>query len=297
MSRRTWLLVLLALVLLCALVAPRAFAVHPSEIAPSSNSVSFQDRSGIPLGTILSSSQERAVAVPLSRISPLFVQAVIAAEDRRYYKHGAIDWLALARVAWRDAGCLCDTGGASTIEMQVARMQFDVPGGARGKLRQMWDAMRIEAGSGKADILSAYVNRAAMGGNVYGVEAAARTYFGIPASDLDAAQAALLAGIPNDPVGLNPRTHWQAARARQRVVLAAMVAAGDITPNQAAGRAPGEHPRTDSRAGSCRRAAIAFRARARRYADGRARSYHDRSSASAIRTGTGARCGRRAGRS
>jgi penicillin-binding protein 1C len=79
--------------------------------------------------------------------------------------------------------------------------------------------------------LSAYVNRVAMGGDIYGVEAAARAYFGISARDLDLAQAALLAGIPNDPVGLDPRSHWQAARERQRYVLARLAADGTITPS------------------------------------------------------------------
>ena len=232
MGRRTWFP--FALTLLCVWAAPHVFAVHADEIAPHSASVAFLDRSGIPLGTILSLRQERAVAVPLTRVSPAFIQAVLAAEDRRYYRHGAIDWLALAHAAWRDAFCLCDDGGASTIAMQVARMHFAIPGGARGKLRQMWDAMRIEAGSSKRAILEAYVNRVAMGGNIYGVEAAARNYFGIPASDLDLAQAALLAGIPNDPIDLDPRTHWQAARARQRYVLARMAADAAISPAQAA---------------------------------------------------------------
>ena len=212
---------------------PAAFAVTPSQLAVRGNSVTFEDRSGIPLGTILSSSDERAVAVALDRVSPFFTQAVVAAEDRRYERHGAIDWAALARAAWETARCLCNAGGASTIEMQVARMHFHLGGGVRGKLLQMWDAQRIEAGSGKRDILAAYVNRAAMGGNVYGIEAAARIYFGVPASDLDLAQAALLAGIPNDPAGLDPRSHWSAARARQRYVLDRMRRDGAITPERA----------------------------------------------------------------
>jgi penicillin-binding protein 1C len=117
--------------------------------------------------------------------------------------------------------------------MQVARMRFALPNSARGKVLQIWDAERVAAGSDRGSILQYYVNRVAMGGNLYGVEAAARTYFGIPASDLDLAQGALLAGIPNDPVGLDPATHWNAARARQRYVLDRMVRDGVITRSQA----------------------------------------------------------------
>lgn len=205
-----------------------------SAIEPQNFAVSFTDRAGIPLGTVLSVDGEHAVAVPLARISPFFLSAMLTAEDRRYYRHGAVDWLAFARAAWQTARCLCNAGGASTIAMQLARDRFHLPGGIRGKLLQIWDAARIEAGSGKAEILNAYVNTVAMGGNVYGVEAAARSYFGTPASDLDLAQAALLAGIPNDPNRLSPRTHWRAAKTRQRVILERMAATGAIDKQQAA---------------------------------------------------------------
>lgn len=225
----------LPLVLLGALVAaPYAFAVHPSAIVPAGTAVAFTDRSGIPLGTVISSSSQRALAVPLERVSPFFISAVLAAEDRRFFSHGAIDWLAAARAAWQSLRCLCVQSGASTIDMQVARMSFGLGNGVRGKIEQIWDAARVDAGSGKRSILTAYVNRIAMGGDVYGVEAAARTYFGVPASDLDLAQAALLAGIPNDPVRLDPRSHWPAARNRQRYVLARMAADGTISRAQAA---------------------------------------------------------------
>ena len=230
--RRRWWFVLFAVVI-CGAAAPHVFAVRSEDIAAHGASVTFTDRAGIPLGTILSPSQERAVAVPLSGVSPDFLEAVVAAEDKRYFQHGAIDWLALSRASWQTVLCRCNAGGASTIAMQVARMRFSLSGGVRGKALQIWDALRIEAGSDKRSILEAYVNRAAMGGNVYGVEAASRTYFGVPARELDLAQAALLAGIPNDPNDLEPRAHWGAARRRQRYVLARMVADRAITQQQA----------------------------------------------------------------
>lgn len=225
---------LLFALLFAAASLPHVFAVHAGALAPQTTAVTFTDRSGIPLGTIDGSISERSVALPMDRVSPAFAQAVLAAEDRRFFAHGGIDWFAAARAAWQTIRCICVQSGASTIDMQVARMQFHLGSGIRGKLEQIWDAMRIDAGSSKREILNAYVNRAAMGGDLYGVEAAARTYFGIPAKDLDLAQAALLAGIPNDPVRLDPRTHWQAARARQRYVLSRMTADGTIGAAQAA---------------------------------------------------------------
>ncbi len=222
-----------AAALIAAWLAWRSFAVPAAAIEPRSSAVSFTDRSGIPLGVVLSSGSESSLAVPLARVSPMFIRAILAAEDRRFFAHGPVDWLAAARATWQSIRCLCGAGGASTITMQLARERFDLPTGMGGKALQIWDAARIEAGASKDQILNAYVNRVAMGGNVYGVEAASRTYFGIPASDLDLAQAALLAGLPNDPSGLEPRTHWLNARARQRVVLNAMVSAGYITQNEA----------------------------------------------------------------
>ncbi|HVA33849.1 MAG TPA: transglycosylase domain-containing protein, partial [Candidatus Baltobacteraceae bacterium] len=99
---------------------------------------------------------------------------------------------------------------------------------------QIVQAERIAIVSSKAAILQAYVNRIPMGGNLYGVEAAARVYFGEPASDLDVAQASLLAAIPNDPSRLAPDEHWSALRARQRYVLAQMVNEDDISHGTAA---------------------------------------------------------------
>jgi penicillin-binding protein 1C len=229
--RRRWFF--LPGIALAMLLLPHVFPISPSQLRASNSAVTFEDRSGIPLGTILGANSDRTAVVPLNRVSPFFQSAIIAAEDRRFYRHGGVDFLALSRAGWDAARCLCNAGGASTIPMQVARMRFALPDGIRGKLLQIWDAERIADGSGKSAILEAYVNRVAMGGNIYGVEAAARTYFGIPASDLDLAQSALLAGIPNDPVRLDPRAHWNAARARQRYVLNRLVQDGVITRTQA----------------------------------------------------------------
>ncbi|HLI95895.1 MAG TPA: penicillin-binding protein 1C, partial [Candidatus Baltobacteraceae bacterium] len=232
MLQRTGLLLLFALAG-AVFAAPHLFAIRPQDIAPASTAFTFTDRSGVPLGTVVNSNSQQIAAVPLGRVSPYFVSAVLAAEDRRFFHHAGVDWVASARAAWESLACICVRSGASTIDMQVARTAFSLGGGLRGKIVQVWDAERIDAGSDKRAILNFYVNRVAMGGDMYGVEAAARTYFGISAHDLDLAQAAVLAGIPNDPVRLDPRSHWQAARERQHYVLARMVDDGMITWAQA----------------------------------------------------------------
>ena len=137
--------------------------------------------------------------------SPRFLEAIVAAEDARFHGHGAVDVRSLARAA-RDYA----------VYGRGAQRRFDHRDAARApppprrparcaaSSLQIVEAERIAVRSSKDAILEAYVNRVPMGGNVYGVEAAARTYFGEPASDLDLAQASLLAAIPNDPSHLAP---------------------------------------------------------------------------------------------
>ncbi len=195
--------------------------------------VTFVDRDGSPLGTILASDSAHAEAVPLDRIAPVMQQAILAAEDARFYDHNAVDILGLLRAAREFFVYGEFESGGSTIAMQLARLLHPSPSTIRGKLIQIFDAERIAMRSTHRAILSAYLNRAPMGGNLYGVEAASRTYFDTPARDLDLAQATLLASIPNDPPGLAPDEHMRAARARARYVLDRMLALGEITDAQA----------------------------------------------------------------
>jgi len=198
------------------------------DLPRDARALTFLDRHGTPLGTILGRDDRHTVAVTLGRIAPAFRQAVIAAEDRRFYAHGALDGFAALR-ALRDA--LAERRlphGASTLSMQLARTLVSLHDDARGKVIEVLVATRLEAGMSKDEILAAWCNRAPMGGNLYGVEAAALTYFGVHAADLDLAQSALLAALPNDPVRLDPYARFAALRARQRYVLERMRSAGDI---------------------------------------------------------------------
>ncbi|HTA39211.1 MAG TPA: penicillin-binding protein 1C [Candidatus Acidoferrales bacterium] len=203
--------------------------------APRRGAVTFTDRAGIPLGTVLASDSTHAISVPLTSVSPLFVQAILAAEDARFARHGAIDVRALTRAA-RDFAVYGEArSGGSTVAMQLARLLDPTPSTLRGKLAQIVAAERIAVRTSKRDMLEQYVNRVPMGGNLYGVEAAARTYFGEPASDLDLAQASMLAAIPNDPARLAPDVDFKALRERQRYVLDRMTALHAISPSDAAG--------------------------------------------------------------
>jgi len=251
-----WLVPAIALV---ALLALRAGGVDVTELPLPQGSMTYTDRNGEVLGTVLGADSARAAEVTLNDVSPAFLDAIVAAEDGRFWQHGAIDLFALARAS-RDLAIYGQAhSGGSTIAMQLARLTgetvapsgIDAGIGAQlgAKILQIWGAQRIAIASEKRAILEAYINRVPMGGNVYGVEAAARTYFGEPASDLDLAQAAVLAAIPNDPSRLGPDgTDWTWLRERQRFVLRRMVELGFVTAAQAefAGRETLHFRRNDS---------------------------------------------------
>jgi penicillin-binding protein 1C len=213
---------------------PYLAPVRAGDLQQDQQAVAFVDRTGLPLGTLLTRDQNHTAVVPLSQIAPQFIQAILAAEDADFYHHGALSVRAIGRAVLEAVQARQIVSGASTITMQLARM-ID-PGHDRpleGKLHEIWLAWRLAAGMSRDEILHAYVNRLPMGGNIYGVEAAARTYFGIAATDLTLAQATVLAALPNDPNRLNPYDHWPQLQQRQRYVLNRMVKLGLIQRPQA----------------------------------------------------------------
>lgn len=234
-TKPLWVKVLLAVLLLGLSVRslPGLAPIRASDLRQNQQAIRFTDRTGLPLGTVLTRDQEHTVAVPLAQVSQNFQQAILAAEDQRFYQHGAIDYPAMLRAVLEAIQARQVVSGASTITMQLARMLDSSPRTFTGKLQEIWTAWRLTAGMSKAEILQAYINRLPMGGNIYGVEAAARIYFGIPAQDLTVAQASLLAAIPNDPNRLHPQHHWQALKRRQAYVLDRMVKDGYLTRAQA----------------------------------------------------------------
>lgn len=155
--------------------------------------------------------------------------ATLAAEDRRFYKHHGVDGRAILRAAWQNLRAQRVVSGASTITMQMARMHGGyAQRSVLGKLRQAFDAWRVERALSKEEILIQYVNRASYGAGTIGVEAASQRYFGKPHHHLSVAEAALLAGLPKAPTTLNPLRDPGRARARQRYVLDQMLKAGAL---------------------------------------------------------------------
>ncbi|PSB04752.1 penicillin-binding protein 1C [Merismopedia glauca] len=226
---------LFALVLLIALIVrslPYFAPIHATDLAQDIQPIEFSDRHGLPLGTLLTRDNQHTAAVPLDRVSPHFIQAIIAAEDGRFYQHGAIDLQAIARAIKDGIEQKKVVSGASTITMQLARMLSPTSPNLTGKIAEIWQSWRLVAGMNREEILAAYINRLPMGGNIYGVEAASRIYFSIPAQDLNLAQASILAALPNNPTYFNPYTHWERLKQRQKYVLNQMLEDGYITKEQ-----------------------------------------------------------------
>ena len=140
-------------------------------------------------------------------VSPLYLEALLAYEDRRFARHPGVDPLALLRAGlqWLRAGRV--VSGGSTLTMQVARLVDPPADGRRSiatKLRQIARALQLEAHLDKREILELYLDHAPMGGRIAGVEMGARAYLGKPARELSHAEAALLVALPQRPSALRP---------------------------------------------------------------------------------------------
>jgi penicillin-binding protein 1C len=227
--------IVFSLLLLGCLIrlAPYFAPIKAKDILQKDRAFEFGDRNGLPLGTILTKDREHTAIVPLQSVSPYFIRAIIAAEDRNFYRHDALDLQAIARSFWQAYQHRRIVSGASTITMQLARMLEPAPRTLPAKIREIWLSWRLTAGMNKDQILEAYFNRLPMGSNIYGVEAASRIYFGIPASELNLAQASILAAIPNNPNHLNPYRDWQNLKTRQKYVLDRLVKDDYISQQQA----------------------------------------------------------------
>ena len=194
-------------------------------------------------------------AIPLNRISPFFVQAVIATEDHRFWDHHGVDKLRTIKALWITLFEPGKIQGASTITQQLAKnLFFSFRRTYMRKIRELLVALQIEARYSKQNILEAYLNQIPFGVGAHGIEQATRFFLGKPARELSLAEAALLAGLPKSPTRYNPYRHFERAKRRQQIVLSRMVAVGFITSREAQNAFQAElklQPRgADSRTGS-----------------------------------------------
>ncbi len=173
---------------------------------------------------------QRRIVVPLERIPQHVVKALLAAEDSRFYAHRGIDIYAIVRASFANLKRRGVHEGASTLTQQLVRGFFLTPERTFSrKIREAILAYRVEKNHTKDEILYLYLNQVYFGHGNYGIEAASRDYFGKSVSDINIAEAALLAGLPRSPSRNSPYRDFFAARDRQRYVLGRMLAEGYIT--------------------------------------------------------------------
>lgn len=215
-ARRT-----LALAVVCAVLTGLLFIPPPmSDFAPwSVQSLRVLDRNGIVLREFPNDQEGRGAWCPIDEIALFLRAATIAVEDRRFALHPGVDPIAVLRSLADNMRAWQFRSGGSTLTQQVIRNVYHRPRTVAAKLVEMWDALRLERVMTKDEVLEQYLNRAPYGNQLFGVEAAARWYFGKPAREVSLAEAAYLAGLPNAPTALNPHKNPNAALARQRHVL------------------------------------------------------------------------------
>ncbi|MDX9871182.1 MAG: PBP1A family penicillin-binding protein [Clostridia bacterium] len=180
--------------------------------------------------------EENRIPVELGEVAPIMIQAILAIEDQRFYTHPGIDPYRIAGAFVANAKAKKIIQGGSTITQQLVGMtKLDRREKTyRRKLQEALTAIKVEQEYKKDDILEIYLNLVYFGHGSYGIEAAAQTYFGKRAKDLNAVQSALLAGIVQNPYKHSPLLHPEAAKDRRAVVLSAMADFLAITPEEAA---------------------------------------------------------------
>ncbi|MGZ4339787.1 MAG: PBP1A family penicillin-binding protein [Gaiellaceae bacterium] len=189
-------------------------------------------RDGHSVLAILRGDQARII-VPSARISPWVKHAIVAVEDKRFYEHRGVDLRGMARAVWADVTHKGAVQGGSTITQQLVKNAYLTSQKTIArKLTEAALAWQLEQKWSKDRILTAYLNTVYFGNGAYGVEQASRIYFQHGALTLKPAEAALLAGIPEDPSAWDPVAHPKAAKARRNLVLGLLYAQGYLTNSQ-----------------------------------------------------------------
>lgn len=173
--------------------------------------------------------------VPITQIPDLLKKGLIATEDRRFYEHGAIDLIGVGRAAFTNYMAGQTIEGGSTIAQQTVKNIFlSNERTMTRKAEELALAVQLERNYTKDQILELYLNTIYFGHGAYGIREASHTYFGKEPKDLDLAQCAMLAGLPQAPSAYDPLSHPQEGAKRMTTVLALMAEQGIISPAEAA---------------------------------------------------------------
>lgn len=215
----------------------------------------IHDRSGVEIGTMF---VENRFSIPLEEIPPVFVDAVLAQEDQRFYAHEGVDWVGVARAAWLNFQSGSITQGAGTITMQLARKSFDLLGEARRrewtgyerKVVEAFVALRIEEHfeekleseypndqrarkkAAKEDILEMYLNLVPFGSGFYGVRSASLGYFGKEPKNLTISESASIVACLKNPKRISPLNNLEENKTNRDMVITRMALEGMITKSE-----------------------------------------------------------------
>jgi penicillin-binding protein 1A len=214
------------------LATSRVDGIDVAAVPDMKESTRVYDRNG---GIIYAFYEKRRTVVPLDRVSRRALEAFQAIEDRKFYHHPGFDLKGIARAALANFRSRRISQGASTITQQLARNTFLTQERSfTRKIQELWLALKIEHAYTKDQIFEYYLNRVYFGAGYYGIEAAARGYFGKSASDLTLAEAALITGLAKAPAQYSPHREPGRALRRRNQVLDAMAQCGYVTATEAA---------------------------------------------------------------
>jgi len=220
-------------VVLLMLALPAFDATRQDWLAQADYSVTFLDRYGTEIGK---RGVRHSEAVPLEEMPDSLIKATLATEDRRFYTHFGIDVFGTFRALFENLRSNAVVQGGSSITQQLAKNLFlSNERTFDRKIKEAFLALWLESNLSKRDILQLYLDRAYMGGGNFGAAAASEFYFGKKITDINLAEAAMLAGLYKAPARYAPHVNLPAARARANEVLTNMVQAGFVTEGQVLG--------------------------------------------------------------
>lgn len=188
----------------------------------------------MPVEEIADKVRGQCIYVKYEELPPIYIDAVIAAEDKRFETHGGIDLLAIARALWTDITTLSFAEGGSTITQQIAKNElFTQDKKIERKVAEVFAAWKLERTYTKRQLFEIYVNSIYFGSGYYGIYEAAQGYFEKEPKDLTDYEAVLLTGLPNAPSVYSPDSDPELANKRAVVVLRRMIKCGRITEEEA----------------------------------------------------------------
>ncbi len=188
----------------------------------------------VPLTEKIESIQAMEGFITYDELPEIYIDAVISAEDQRFWEHHGIDLLAIGRALWNDLRTLSFAEGGSTITQQLAKNEyFTQEKKLERKFAEVFLALDLEKQYNKREIFECYVNTIYFGSGYYGISAAAEGYYGKTPSELSDYEAVMLAGLPNAPSVYSPDSNPELAKQRMRQVLKRMEECGKITKEEA----------------------------------------------------------------